>query len=478
MTSGSLTRMLHNSKHKLSAGGQRAASVASWCVSLLFAGLLLTLGSCTTPGDIGVGLPDANANTGAYLVDTLTIKASTVLRDSVVTSASTNLIVGQYNDPELGRITAKSYFSLTGTFQPDQTQVFDSAVLVLKPTIYRYGDTTKTQALVEVHALTSPISDTKYSFASPKLTPVPYNPSASPILNQSRQDTSQLVAPVLRARPNLTTLRLRLSNKWGRGLFKAAKDGKIATQDQLDANYFGLALVPGATDNAAIIAFSTNTAGGAVTLYYHDPTTPGTAVSQDFTLNGRHFYQVTADRTSAASPALASLTNSLQSLPAAQTAQRTYIQGALGLVTKLEFPYLANVSYFSDHLIVTNATITAPVATGTATGLLPPPLPASATVPPLLVYYTDQSSRLIAPYSDSDGGVSYSNATNFSTGLEQQAYSWSVKQYCQSVINRSIPNNGLIIAPYAPEFPTRVVLNGPLSATNKLQLRLYFIGNR
>ncbi|MGI4822223.1 MAG: hypothetical protein ACRYFV_13515, partial [Janthinobacterium lividum] len=94
--------MLHKNKHKLYADSQRAARVASWCVSLLFAGLLLTLGACTTPGDIGVGLPDANANTGAYLIDTLTIKASTVLRDSVVTSASTNLVVGQYNDPELG----------------------------------------------------------------------------------------------------------------------------------------------------------------------------------------------------------------------------------------------------------------------------------------------------------------------------------------------------------------------------------------
>jgi hypothetical protein len=468
--------MLHKNKHKLYTGGRRAARVASWCVSLLFAGLLLTLGACTTPGDIGVGLPDANANTGAYMIDTLTIRASTVLRDSVVTSASSNLLVGQYNDPELGKITAKSYFNLTGAFQPNQTQVFDSVVLVLKPTAYRYGDTTKTQTLVEVHELTSPISSTKYSFASPKLTPAPYN-AASPILNQSRQDTTKLVAPVLRARPNLTTLRLRLSNKWGRGLFKAAKDGRIATQDLLDARYFGLALVPGATDNASLLAFGAATSGAALTLYYHDPLTPGTAVAQDFALNGRHFYQVTADRTSAASPALATLT-SLQGIKAEQTAQRTYIQGALGLVTKLEFPYLANVSYFSEHLIVTNAIITAPIVTGTATGSLPPPLSASgAASPPLVIYNTDQGNRLVSTYVDGPG-VAYSSATNFSTGLEQRAYSWSVQQYCQGVINRTIPNNGLIVAPFAPESPTRVVLGGPRNTTNKLQLRLYFVGSR
>lgn len=468
--------MPHKNKYKFYAGGQPAARVASWCVSLLFAGLLLTLGACTTPGDIGVGLPDANANTGAYMIDTLTIKASTVLRDSVVTSSSTNLIVGQYNDPELGKITAKSYFSLSGAFLPDRTQVFDSVVLVLKPTAYRYGDTTKTQTLVEVHALTLPISNTKYSFASPKLTQISYSPA---ILNQSRQASKPLVAPVLRARPNLVTLRLPLSDTWGQTLFQAAKDGKMATQDLLDANYFGLALVPGATDNAALIAFGVATTGAAVTLYYHDPLTPGTAVSQDFTLSGRHFYQVTADRTSASSPALTKLSNfspSLSQVDASETAQRTFIQGALGLVTKLEFPYLANVNYFGDHLIVTNATITASIANGTATGLLPPPLPASATAPPLVVYYTNQGNRLVAPYSDG-AGVSYNNGTNFNTGLEQRAYSWSVQQYCQGVINRTIPNNGLILAPYSPESPTRVVLNGPRSATNKLQLRLYFVGN-
>jgi hypothetical protein len=467
--------MLHKNKYKLYAGGQRAARVASWCVSLLLAGLLLTLDACTKPGDIGVGLPDANANTGAYLIDTLTVKASTVLRDSVVTSSSTNLIVGQYNDPELGKITAKSYFSLSGAFQPNQTQVFDSAVLVLKPTTYRYGDTTKTQTLVEVHALSSPISNTKYSFASPKLTPISYS---SAVLNQSRQASKQLVAPVLRARPNLTTLRLPLSDTWGRTLFQAAKDGKIATQDLLDANYFGLALVPGATDNAALIAFGVSTTGAAVTLYYHDPTTPGTAVSQDFALSGRHFYQVTADRTSAASPALASLTSSLQQVDATRTAQRTYIQGALGLVTKLEFPYLESLRYFGDHLIVTNASVTAPIATGTATGFFPAILSAPrATTPPLLVYYARQNNQLQANYADGPG-VAYTNATNFSTGLEQRAYTWSVQQYCQSVINRTIANNGLILAPFSPEEPTRVVLNGPRSASNKLQLRVYFIGNQ
>jgi hypothetical protein len=471
--------MLHKNKHKLYAGSQRAARVASWCVSLLFAGLLLTLGACTTPGDIGVGLPDANANTGAYLIDTLTIKASTVLRDSVVTSASTNLVVGQYNDPELGKITAKGYFSLTGAFQPNQTQVFDSAVLVLKPTAYRYGDTTKTQTLVEVHELTAPISNTKYSFASPKLTPPPYD-AASPVLNQSRQDTTKLVAPVLRARPNLTTLRLRLSNKWGRGLFKAAKDGRIATQDLLDARYFGLALVPGATDNASLIAFGLTTTGAAVTLYYHDPVTPGTAVSQDFALSGRHFYQVTADRTSAAVPALAALSTnspSLGAVSASQTAQRTYIQGALGLVTKLEFPYLENVRYFGDNLIVTNATITAPIATGTATGFLPPFLANGAAAPPLVVYYARQNNQLQASYVDG-AGVSYANATNYGTGLEQRAYSWSVQHYCQGVINRTITNNGLILAPYTPEIPTRVVLGGPRNTADKVQLRLYFVGNQ
>ena len=193
MISGNLTPVQYSSN--LSVGPRGA-----WhrLPGALLLGLMLLAAGCTKDiGSIGVGLPNAQTNTGAYLLDTLTIRASTVLRDSVVTSGSPYLLVGRYTDPVLGTLTARSILRLGvagGNFRPDPTYQYDSLTLVLKPDAYRYGDTTKTQALFEVHRLTDPLSETKPLFAAPRFTPVNYD--SLQVLNKGG------AAPVRRARPN------------------------------------------------------------------------------------------------------------------------------------------------------------------------------------------------------------------------------------------------------------------------------------
>ncbi|MEJ7665649.1 MAG: hypothetical protein WKG07_42080 [Hymenobacter sp.] len=53
--------------------------------------------------------------------------------------------------------------------------MYDSLTLVLKPDAYRYGDTTKTQTVFEVHRLIDQIPDFKPLFAAPRFTPVNYD---------------------------------------------------------------------------------------------------------------------------------------------------------------------------------------------------------------------------------------------------------------------------------------------------------------
>jgi hypothetical protein len=452
---------------------------------LLGFGLLLVAAACSsTPGNIGVGLPDANANTGAYLVDTLTIKATTVLRDSIITSSSSSLLVGRYADPQLGIITAKSYvsFGLASAFLPDQTAVFDSLVLVLKPLTAstanphtRYGDTTKTQTLVDVRRLSSFIRPNQYGYASPKLTPMD-RPMNNKVSNTSE---NPLVVPI-RARPNLPTLRLRLtdsrtqanSSAFGRALMASGKNRQLNTQEQLDALYPGLALFPAASDNASLVQFNATSSDAALVIYYHDPIDPSTAQSYSFSLStGRHFYQAEANRTGTS---LASFSTpdaiSLGSLRSGATEQQTYIQGVLGLQTKLEIPYLTNLRNFGKNLIITSATMTAeiPNTTNVTTANLPPP-------PTLTVTTTDQGNRQGTATVAS--GVNYSTAVSTVAGLPQAGYSWSIITYCQDVLSNRIPNNGMLINTAAPVLPERVVLGGPNRSANKIQLRLYLISN-
>jgi len=428
--------------------------------------LALLAASCTKDvGNIGVGLPDAQTNTGAYLIDTVTIRASTVLRDSVVTSNSDNLLVGRYTDPQLGTLTAKSYFQvgLTGAFHPDPTFVYDSTTLVLhtatvtKPDSYIYGDTTKTQALFEVHRLKDPISITKPSFASPKLTSLEYD--TTKLLNYGG------VATRGRVRPTQTILRLPLDYSFGSKLFLNGQMGLLNTQDLFDNFLKGLVLTPAPGDDATIVRLSASTGGAALMLYYHDPTNPTVALSSTFSLASvnRHFYQVKAGRSTAVIKNLP--TTSLQSVSSSVTGMATVVEGALGLQTRLEFPYLTDLQQFGANLTVTNAQITALVPTATLSPFVPVP-------PNLTISFTDANNHPTGPYVPS---VTYTSGVSSTTGIEQGSYNWSVGGYVQGVINRTVQNNGFLISSAAPGLPNRVVLGGPRNTTNKLALRIYFI---
>lgn len=449
----------------MSRSSKPRLALANWGRLLAMLSLVALAASCTnTVSDIGVGLPNANTDTGAYLIDTLTVRASTVLRDSVPSSNSAYLFVGQYTDPLLGKLTARSAFrlGLPSGYAPDPTAIFDSVTLVLKPDEYRYGDTTKTQALVEVHRLRSPVSNTQYSFTSPRLTKMDYD--SVNLLNASANGGS--LAPVGRARPNIRTLRLPLSRTLGQTLLTMGQTGRLSTQDDLDAFLPGLVITPATNDEAAIVRLSATATDAGVNLYYHLPTDPTTVITSSFTLagGGRHYFQVRANRNAAAINNLPR--TSLQSVSSALTGERTVIEGALGLQTRLEFPHLTDLRQFGNNLTITNAQITASVPTSTLTPFVPVP-------PSLGIYYTDANNHPTGLYQTA--AVAYNTGISTTTGIEQGTYNWLVTSYVQAVLKNTIPNNGLLLASATPDVPSRVILGGPRNVQNKLTLRVYFI---
>jgi len=447
----------------MSRSNKVSGARTAWGRLLAILGLVVLAASCTnTTSDIGVGLPDVNTDTGAFLIDTLTVRSSTVLRDSVPTSNSPYLYVGQYTDPQVGRLTARSAFrlGLPAGYAPDPTAVFDSITLILKPNSYRYGDTTKTQALVEVRKLTTPISTTKYSYAAPRLTPMGYDSThVDSLLNRNH------VAPRGRARPSIRTLRLPLDVAFGRRLLSMGRAGRLSTQDDLDAYLPGLVITPAAGDEGTIIGLDATAADAALNLYYHLPTDPTTVITSSFSLvNGaRHFFQIRANRSVAAIKNLPRV--SLQAVNSALTGNQTVIQGALGLQTRLEFPYLTSLRQFGNNLTVTSALVSASVPSATLTPYAPVP-------PPLSIYYTDAVNHPGALYQ---AGITYTTGISTLTGIDQGTYTWSVIDYCKAVLANTIPNNGLLLASSTADVPSRVVIGDSRSTLNKLTFRVYFI---
>lgn len=423
-------------------------SLLSW--SLLAAALT----ACDPAGNITVGINEATTSTNAHYVDTLTVRMATVWHDSVVTSDTGNLLVGRYLDPRLGTITARSYFrvGLASAYAPGSDEVYDSLVLVLRPDGYRYGDTTRQQT-VEVHRLRDQLETAKTYYAFNQLA---YD--AAP-LNQGTG------AGAFRAQPSLRTLRLRLDDALGRELLSTGKAGRLTTEAQLNYLLAGLVLTPGATDDATLLRSQTATDGAALLLCTHSPLDPGTVIYQSFSLAAgtKHFYQVTADRTGTL---LAPLTTSLQALDVAQTAQESYIDGVLGLQTKLEIPYLADLRTFGTRLTVVQATFRLEVVPASITRYLGPP----STIVPCLSGRGNRQGLAI-----SSTVVPFQSAISSLTGLETGSYNFSAAEYCQAVLDRTLDNNGILLASGTPQGGERVVLGGPKRAENRLKLELYFL---
>ncbi|RTQ53447.1 DUF4270 family protein [Hymenobacter gummosus] len=419
----------------------------------LGAALLLTgLTACEDPAGLESALGVDDGTLAAAYVDTITVRTSTVLTDSVVSSTSSYLLLGRYQDARLGSVTARSYLQVgqASTFTPEAGAVLDSLVLVLTPDTYRYGDTTRTQTL-EVHRLQTDLRGTATYYTADSR---PY-------------DAATLGRRTFRARRPLSSLRVLLDNALGQRLLDAARLGALGTTDELLYLLPGLVLTPAATDDAALLRFAV--AGSALQLYYHLSSEPDQQLSHSFELayGPAHFYQLEADRRGSL---LTALPAPRQALPSALTAEETYIQAGLGLQTRVEFPYLTDLKDLSGGIVINAATLEAEVVGSSENRYLPPPTE-------LLPRLTDAGNHLGARFGDASGvavTAGYQRGTSPRTGLERGLYTASLTTYCTQVLAGTLANNGILLGPASGDMVERVVLGSGRNTTAPMRLRVFF----
>ncbi len=413
---------------------------------LLGLAAVLLLAACDKSTTLNDDLPTpAAVNRLAFFTDTVTVRTSTVLVDSIPSSTPAYLLTGRYVDPQLGTISARSYaeFGIGPELVPDATQVFDSLVLVLTPDTYRYGDSTRVQR-VEVHQLTAALRTTKPYYTKDD---APY-------------DATSLGQRAFYGSKQLKPLRVRLSNAFGNTLWKAGQAGQLTTQDQLAVYLHGLAVLPGATDNAAVVRW---TAAPTLTLYYHAFNDPATALSYVFTTGSAnpHFYHLEADRTGTA---LAALNKPGQALSSTATGNRTFLQAGLGLYTKVEFPYLRTFYEYGNTLILNSASLQMVVPASTENTLLPLP-------PSLAVQLVDRANH---PSTVIASNILPARGTSVRTGLEQDFYNLDLLAYVQQVVAGTISNDGVVLNPNVVSTVNRAVLGSANSPDAPLQLKIYY----
>jgi hypothetical protein len=314
-----------------------------------------------------IGLPQGQP-LGVFVTENIPLTTSTVLVDSVPTSGSNYLLVGQYQHPKLGNITARSFFQpIYTTNEPpafDAGATVDSLVLSL---VYDYatGNAAVDQQ-VNVHLLTDSIQRRPY-FRHESL----------------RYDAEAVGSATFKllldsANAARRTVRIRLPQSLGERLLS------YSGQSFADfvKNFYGFALTGAQTGNSAIMSYRTGSS--ALTLYYTGggtaksyvygayanplfPTPNAPNTQSSYTAAATYvFNQITADP---AGNALAEkLQNQYDTVPSTADNPETYVQGGLGIMTRIRFDNFdeirrqGNVAINRAELIVTPSPGSAPSA--------------------------------------------------------------------------------------------------------------------
>jgi len=439
------------------------------CPAIKWVGILsLFLVSCDTPKEIGDDL--FSVEVGLNFSDTITIKSSTVLIDSIYTGSPSTLLVGSYNHPVLGLAESSAYTQVSNidTLFSKATSIYDSLTMRLAYGGYQ-GDTTKSQTLSVYRLLDSLNRGTDY-FANSTV----------------RSDASALGSHTFKPRPirtkamngdsvQLDTLRFRMSDAFGRELLSKYADAKVAAGSKGFRDYFpGMLFKSSSLSAGAMIGF--NPGYSRMTLYFHNPGDPFKySMDYYFSLSNSIFPEILArfnQIKSTKSVALAGLQKPGDLVPSTATSGLTYIQAGTGVATKVEFPYLLNLKG-NRNVAVNKAELVLTAADN---------IDLQQTIGQLSIVETNATNRTLRnsyglKYLLSEGGASV-----ITSAIEpgSKTYTFNVTTAIQSILVGKQANSGWIITPALTSNSagnTRIINEStrfvPLQAM-KARLKIYY----
>lgn len=298
--------------------------------------------------DISLSLDNSRDETiGVVPIDTVSVKVSTHQLNILPTSATGMILVGKNKNDVTGSVKSTSYMRLgigtiNGTTLPDDA-VLDSVSLVMPLNKYYYGDTTQMQK-ISVHRVSEDITQTQLDPTKPIYERPYYLPSLSIASNKNfAYDANNLAELSFRPRVrSIDSLHFRFNDMISNELFSLIKnrDSRISTSASFQEYFKGLALVPDA-GNTTMIGLK-DTVFLQVHYSYTNAQGAKTSGKQYFNIDNRGFQynHVEADRSATK---FASMTLSNPEIPSSQTDGYTFIEGATGVVAKIEFPTLLQI---------------------------------------------------------------------------------------------------------------------------------------
>jgi hypothetical protein len=420
-------------------------------ISFLF--LILAAGCNNTLSDIGSGFITEHQFDILY-TDTVTLRTSTVIFDSLYTSGAGRLLVGFHQDEKLGPTTSSAAFLVTvpstiTTLSTDHTTYTALSVHLIRDG-YSYYDTTETQT-INVYRIIKPINlyaGYRFNVDGYSLDPTPLGSiTISP--NPNNKDSVEIY----------------LSDDLGQDLFRKAQlnDPIYSSNTSFNQYLNGLVLIPDTLNSRSFLGFKSTP---TMRLYYTDnsviaPIHPNKYLS--FPIGTNFYYnRIHSDRSSTQ---LAPLKNILQFAYSSTTDHELYIQGGTGLAMRVDMPYLKNLLFVQPGFVATKAILT-----------IKPVL--DAFIVDKYLYRPASLSVNLVDIANQTLGVGIGSVALYTDPLGNPSYSLDVTTYVNSEIQSQVSNdNALLLLLPDKDFRSTVNRLYAGDAQNYYQMKatLYFI---
>ncbi len=288
------------------------------------------------PTEIGADFFNEGSFNFSY-VDSMTIRLSTMVIDSMPTHDIDRVLIGHHNDEKLGNINAEGYyqFGLNNPFSLTKASVsYDYLAVALSYDGYHYYDTSSLHRF-NVYRVTETMElNNEYLF------------------NTSRFAHGKVSLGTLIFYPHPTSsdaVEIKLSDQLGREIFNMItdEDTEVSTNADFLKYLKGLIIASDTAINGSILGFTTTP---QLRLYYADksqvPPVQGYLSFEVLTTQGNiHFSSIHSDRSRTKLNKLVARENSLSSI---ETDGQSYLQAGIGLCMRVEFPYLKDLRQFNN----------------------------------------------------------------------------------------------------------------------------------
>lgn len=316
-----------------------------WASVILYS-VLVVLMSCSDPSEIGSDFFGGGSLDVAYS-DTLTLQASTVMFDSIVTNNNDRLLIGFHDDPLLGKVRASAYL----TIQPngssssysleDISSEYQRVTLTLWPDTYTFYDTLVQQKLY-VHELSEEIEPDDDNQL--------YNTSRTPFY------ATPLGSGLFRPRPTSgDSVEIVLSDVLGEKIYDLATEGNtwIAnTDDFIKKILKGLLVSADTTQPGVIMGFNTS---AELRVYYLDHTAvPSEEKYLRFFVTTPRYNHIQTNRSQTTLKNLKELRYAVSS---EETNRTVFVQGGSPLGIRIEIPHLKSIMLDHEGLAIVKATL-------------------------------------------------------------------------------------------------------------------------